>query len=647
MNDIFLTSEDGYTLLEITDKSIEKLVIPDYINYIDEFAFCDCINLKEIYLPSNSIYWHDSPFKFCPALECLNTDESNTKYKSVDGVLYSKNLYEIISFPCNHKSKDYTILDRITIIYEDAFTNCSALETLNIPRSVLHINDTSFDGCTSLKCINIEDGNSYYKSIDGVLFNNRLSTLIRFPYSHKDSIYTIPDKVEHIECDAFSDCINLISVDIPQSVHYIPAGAFCGCTNLKVIDLPESITYIDEGAFEDCTALTSIDLSRKLASIGKRAFQGCKSLVNIYLPDSIRKIEEGAFENCSSLKKIDLPQLLETIKANTFAGCSSLKSITIPSRTTEFYRSAWDNCYSLERIDVSENNPKFKSIDGVLFNKDASRIFYFPYNHQNTEYTIPSTVTIILNRAFEFCKKLNKLIIPDSVIIIGEDAFYGCSSLQSVKMSSNIRKIGYGAFSMCSALSNIELPDSLKKIEGSAFSHCSSLKAINLPYNIKYLGDQVFWDCTALTSINIPEGIDTIYAGTFEECSTLNTIEIPDNVKIIGFGAFNGCSSLNHIKISQNITRIDQNAFGGCTSLANIYLLCDDINSIKVTDTFDDVDFDNCVLHVPSGTRWEYRHHPIFGKFKNIITEENVSRNPKSATLIRMRDTNELDELPF
>ena len=74
MHNIFITSEDGHSLLEIADKTLEKLVIPNEIIYIDEFAFCDCNNLREIHLPSNSIYWHDSPFKFCPALECLNTD---------------------------------------------------------------------------------------------------------------------------------------------------------------------------------------------------------------------------------------------------------------------------------------------------------------------------------------------------------------------------------------------------------------------------------------------------------------------------------------------------------------------------------------------------------------------------------------------
>ena len=66
-----------------------------------------------------------------------------------------------------------------------------------------------------------------------------------------------------------------------------------------------------------------------------------------------------------------------------------------------------------------------------------------------------------------------------------------------------------------------------------------------------------------------------------------------------------------------------------------------------MTETFDDVDFDNCVLHVPSGTRWDYRHHPIFGKFKNIVTEEIVRKNIELAFQNQRQGADELDDLPF
>ena len=175
---------------------------------------------------------------------------------------------------------------------------------------------------------------------------------------------------------------------------------------------------------------------------------------------------------------------------------------------------------------------------------------------------------------------------------------------------------------------------------------CSSLKEVNLPNSLKYIGNQAFEDCSALNSINIPQGVDNINGHAFKGCSALQTLEIPENVKQIGFEAFNGCSSLKQLKISSNIRRIDMDAFGCCNSLQDIYILCDDINSIEIMDTFDDVDTNNCVLHVPSGTRWEYRHHLIFGKFKNIASEEGIRKNIKPIAEKQNQNT-ELDDLPF
>ena len=64
------------------------------------------------------------------------------------------------------------------------------------------------------------------------------------------------------------------------------------------------------------------------------------------------------------------------------------------------------------------------------------------------------------------------------------------------------------------------------------------------------------------------------------------------------------------------------NAFCKCCALKNIIIRCKNIENVVVSqNAFVDVDFNECVLHIPSGTRWTYRHHPIFGKFKNIVTE--------------------------
>ncbi len=97
---------------------------------------------------------------------------------------------------------------------------------------------------------------------------------------------------------------------------------------------------------------------------------------------------------------------------------------------------------------------------------------------------------------------------------------------------------------------------------------------------------------------------------------------IPNSVTEIGDYAFYECSSLKSIDIPNSVTEIGENAFSGCKSLESITIRCKDIDNIKIEDSFfNDNIFNECVLHIPSETRWAYRHHPIFGKFKNIVTE--------------------------
>ena len=102
----------------------------------------------------------------------------------------------------------------------------------------------------------------------------------------------------------------------------------------------------------------------------------------------------------------------------------------------------------------------------------------------------------------------------------------------------------------------------------------------------------------------------------------LQNIEIPNSVISINACAFSGCSSLQKIDIPNSIKDIKASAFSNCTALRKINIHCKEVDKIMVDITcFKNVDYENCVLQIPIGTRWAYKHHPIFSKFKNIVTE--------------------------
>ena len=94
--------------------------------------------------------------------------------------------------------------------------------------------------------------NPYYRSVNGVLFDKNMSTLIQYPPGRTGS-YSIPEGVIRIEDVAFSTCSDLNSVSIPVSVASIGDGAFSGCAGLTSIVIPNGLTDIGEWAFSGCT----------------------------------------------------------------------------------------------------------------------------------------------------------------------------------------------------------------------------------------------------------------------------------------------------------------------------------------------------------------------------------------------------------
>ena len=213
-----------------------------------------------------------------------------------------------------------TIPNSIISIGRASFFGCTGLTSLTIPNSVTTIGESAFSRCTGLTSINVAADNANYISIDGVLFNKNMTTLIKYPGSKQVASYIIPNSVTRIGEGAFGGCTNLTSVTIGNSVTFIASAAFEGCTGLASLTIPNSVTSIAWYAFAGCTGLTSLTIGNSVSHIGNSAFADCTGLVSLTLPASVAYIEVIAFAGCTGLRTItSLRPAPPNLEANPFS----------------------------------------------------------------------------------------------------------------------------------------------------------------------------------------------------------------------------------------------------------------------------------------------------------------------------------------
>ena len=175
----------------------------------------------------------------------------------------------------------------------------------------------------------------------------------------------------------------------------------------------------------------------------------------------------GMFKDLTRLQSVLLPLTAKRIDEQAFKNCSSLAAITIPANASSIVQS--DGCTSLTSIQVSAANQYFKSIDGVLFNADATKIVWFPLG-KDGDYILPSSVKSIGEYAFRNCH-ITSFTMPDNITEIGMGAFYG-SSVESVTLSDNLATIPQATFQQCLNLKSIHIGSATSLIGEYAFDGC-------------------------------------------------------------------------------------------------------------------------------------------------------------------------------
>jgi hypothetical protein len=208
----------------------------------------------------------------------------------------------------------------------------------------------------------------------------------------------------------------------------------------------------------------------------------------------ITVIGEGCFNYNSSIKTLVLSDNITHLERVEY--CENLSTIHISKSVQSIDCNFWI-CLNLTYFSVDTNNISFKSIDGVLFNKDNTVLIRYPPDKSGTSYTIPNGVKTIGEFAFLHCKNLISIFIPNSVTIIKVGAFYNSFSITSLTIPSSVTVIEHDVF-INSALKTINLSEGLISIGKGVFAS-TNLSSINIPKTVKSIGRCAFDRC------NLPE----------------------------------------------------------------------------------------------------------------------------------------------
>lgn len=541
-------------------------------------------------------------------------------------------------------------------IANGAFANQIGITSFSIPMTVEFIGEDAFSGCTVNSSITVEDNNPWFTSLSGVLYDKLMETLIACPATRTS--LTIAESTKTICDSAFASCRSLVEVlylgnepsasdhiydDTPENLtSFVRGSAGFHQTGMKwksrpiKIGLPATVpvevtvdskTYIFNWKYmidlDSYTAkLITVDpkpindieipgvivasigggtYSFAVTEIGDGAFRDAQALTKVTTSASTLKIGDYAFSNCTALAEVELSYGLRFIGKRPFVN-TAIPTLTLPDTLLDMDGNiAAGTIYDM-KINISDSSHFTYSDDGVLYNKDMTKLYSCPTRAEGT-ITMPSTVTNIC-----------------------ADAFFGCFRLSYLNIPANVNTIGEGAFNVSGIWPGLSAPESSPKLQ-SVFYNGSIPNAADDIYEhapselISYALDDAWngrseWKSRPVTVINVAtppvlkykddDGITWFYriingtAEIYNEDTKKNPIsaispistqgilyydkdsesysralKIPSSINgytvtKIGKNAFENCNAVPCIGIPSCIQEIDDYAFKGCTALRSI-----------------------------------------------------------------------------
>lgn len=627
----------------------EKLELPSMVEEIGPYAF-DHSTVKKLIIPKSAKnidttafavkdYWEtdgtkQNLFVYFEADELPDTlkegwDDAIKGYalgyqgeKYSNGFSYRllKDGAEIYGYDGKDKNISLDTIDGYPVVSvaERTFYENGNIENVYISRNVENIDLEAFEGCRSLKKVDIEKG-SPIKAIPYLCFSGcDLSEGITLPEGLEEiatsafngcgfSEIDLPEDNCNLQDGVFSGCRNLKEITIPKNNKEIRRYLFYGCESLQSVIMLEKVTKIEEGAFGECEKLEKINVPDYLDELGRDAFKNCKKLlveqgglyyIKNYLvgyEETEKKLDyvvrEGTtqlateiFKDCTSAKSITLPEgTIKAIPEYAFTS-TNLTSLTIPNSVEKIGYLAFANMTKLDTLSIPTMSREYNDTSFNL-------TWFFGIGGVNGWKTPETLKNIIITGSSEsvqcelgdYVESLVFTGSPENIEILG-------NNIKELNLPERIKSIDISISNMeCS--DTLTLSDGLEEVKGI---HISNLKTLELPLSVKTIDNRAFMGSDCLEHITMPianakfsdyfdwddmshsavisktlktievVGEPTILPeGYFSYCKYVEKIVLPDTIQIFKSGAVSGCERLTQLNIPKSLKQIEQGAMGG------------------------------------------------------------------------------------
>ena len=468
--------------------------------------------------------------------------------------------------------KKVTLKNGVRSIGEDAFRDCSSLESVIFENTVLEkISDGAFWGCSALSSI------------------------------------ALPDSVTEIERNAFFET-GLRNIQLPEKLTLIGGGAFCNCKNLKQVQLPPQLKELGEGAFFNCENLAQIQLPSQLNKLGGDAFRDCTSLDKIDIPAGLKQNESATFCN-TGLTSVTLHEGLTKIEDWAFHDCLKLKKIRIPKSVTDIGELALGIRYNMGN-GAEEVIPGGFTVEGYT-GSAAERYVKRMHQSENLYHVFFKDVKFV-SIGGQTAAVTN--ISKTKISALKTRAFTGKPLTQALTITYGGKKLVNGRDYTLTWKNNKNIGTASVTIKGKGKYNGSVTKKfrITVQKNAVYTVSRLKYK---ISSADTSGKGTVVFTGATDKAAR-KALTIPTTVKIggksfrvtaIGTSAMSGAKKLTTVKIGANIMTVGAKAFYGCSKLSNVTIFGTKLTTAKTgANAFKGIR-SNCRFKVPASRVSAYK----------------------------------------